>query len=258
VSEDLEAALAAIPLVRRVVLHDETGSTNDDARRLAQEGAPDGTVVVARSQRAGRGRLGRAWHSPGGTGLYLSILLRPAGPLERVGRYALVAGIATVEACRAAGAAGARIKWPNDVVVDGRKLAGILAELRSGADTAELVLGFGVNLRTPEGGFPADIATTATSLAAASGGAGVDLAGTAVVLARALDLWIGRLRAGDWDEVRNAFVRYAPGVEGSAVTLHGGVTGVTAGLDDSGALRVATTEGVLLVHGGESVAAWGS
>lgn len=256
-SEDLAAALAAIPLVRRVVLHDATDSTNDDARRLAQEGAPDGTVVVARSQRAGRGRLGRSWHSPAGTGLYLSILLRPAGPLDRVGRYALVAAVATVEACRAMGAAGARIKWPNDVIVDGRKLAGILAELRSGAEAAELVLGFGINVRPPGGGFPAELATTATSLAAAPG-AGVDLAGAAVTLVRALDLWIGRLRAGAWDEVRSAFVRYAPGVEGSAVTLHGGVTGVTSGLDDSGALRVATAEGVLLVHGGESVAAWGS
>ena len=256
-TDDLAGAIAAIPLVHRVVLLDETGSTNDDARRLAQEDAPDGTVVLARSQRAGRGRLGRFWHSPGGTGLYLSILLRPEEPLDRVGRYALVAAVAAVETCRAAGAMGARIKWPNDILVAEGKLAGILAELRSGGPAAELVLGFGVNLRTPDGGFPEEIATRATSLAAVSG-ADVGRAGTAVALVRAIDLWVGRLRAGAWDEVRSAFVSYAPGVTGSAVTLHGGRRGVTCGLDVSGALRVDTGDGVHLVHGGESVAAWGS
>ena len=256
-NDDLAGALAGIPLVSRVVLLDETGSTNDDARRLAQEGAPEGTVVLARSQRAGRGRLGRTWHSPGGTGLYLSILLRPEEPLDRVGRYALVAAVATVETCRAAGASGARIKWPNDVLVADAKLAGILAELRSGGLTAELVLGFGINLRAPEGGFAEEIAERATSLAAVSG-SDVERAATAVALVRAFDLWVGRLRAGDWDGVRNAFVSYAPGVTGSAVTLHGGRRGVTRGLDDSGALRVDTGDGVHLVHGGESVAAWGS
>lgn len=256
-SVDLEAALSTIPLVRRVVLLGATGSTNDDARRLAQEGAPEGTIVIAREQRAGRGRLGRAWHSPGGSGLYLSILLRPVEPPDRVGRYALIAALATVEACRAAGAAGARIKWPNDVVEDRGKLAGILAELRSGSDGAELVLGFGINVRTPPGGFPGEISRTATSLAAVSG-AGVHLADVAVGVVTALDAWIGRLRRGAWEEVRSAFVRYAPAVDGSAVTLQGGRTGVTRGLDASGALRVDTGDGVLLVHGGESVAAWGS
>ena len=86
----------------------------------------------------------------------------------------------------------------------------------------------------------------------------VDLARVAVDLVRALDRWVGRLRDGAWDEVRSAFVRYAPGVEGSAVTLQGGQAGVTRGLDASGALRVETGDGVRLVHGGESVAAWGN
>ena len=256
-SADLAAALSTIPLVRRVVVLDATGSTNDDARRLAQEGAPDGTIVIAREQRSGRGRLGRTWHSPGGTGLYLSILLRPVEPPDRLGRYALIAALAAVEACRAAGAGGARIKWPNDVVEDRGKLAGILAELRSGTEGAELVLGFGINVRTPPGGFPEEISRTATSLAAVTG-VDVDLADVAVPLVRALDLWIGRLRRAEWEEVRSAFVRYAPAVDGSAVTLQGGRKGVTRGLDPSGALRVDTGDGVLLVHGGESVAAWGS
>jgi len=243
-----------LTLVRRVVRLDTTGSTNDDARRLAQEGAPEGTVVIARSQSAGRGRLGRSWHSPDGSGLYLSIVLRPREPLDRVGRYALVAALAALDACRAAGAAAARVKWPNDVLVEGRKVAGILAELRAGSGAAELVLGFGVNVGTPPTGYPPDLAP-ATSLSAAVGRTvGVD--DTAAALLASLDGWIACLRRGGWEEVREAFVRYAPGVEGARVTLRGGATGITRGLDATGALLVETAQGDVPVHAGESLASW--
>ncbi|HJQ73849.1 MAG TPA: biotin--[acetyl-CoA-carboxylase] ligase [Gaiellaceae bacterium] len=241
-------------LVRRVVRLDATGSTNDDARRLAQEGAPEGTVVIARSQSAGRGRLGRSWHSPYGSGLYLSIVLRPQEPLEQVGRYALVAALAALEACHASGATGARVKWPNDILVDGRKVAGILAELRAGGGGAELVLGFGLNVGTPPEGYPAELAAV-TSLSAAAGRT-VDVDETAPALLESLDRWIGHLRRGGWEEVREAFVRYAPGVEGARVTLRGGVAGITRGLDATGALLVETAQGDVPVHAGESLASW--
>jgi BirA family biotin operon repressor/biotin-[acetyl-CoA-carboxylase] ligase len=254
-SEGLEAALRRVPLVRRVVLLPETGSTNDDARRLAQEGAPEGTVVVARSQTAGRGRLGRSWHSPEGSGLYLSIVLRPAEPLDRVGRYALAAALAAVETCHGTGAIAARIKWPNDVLVEGRKVAGVLAELRSGKGGAELVLGFGINVRTPDDGYPAELASIVTSLSAAAGRP-VSLAETAPMLLSALGTWVDRLRRDGWEEVREAFVRYAPGVDGARVTLRGGAIGTTRGLDATGALLVETQGGVVPVHAGESLASW--
>ena len=241
-------------LVRRVVRLDATGSTNDDARRLAQDGAPEGTVVIARSQSAGRGRLGRSWHSPDGAGLYLSIVLRPQEPLDRVGRYALVAALAALEACHAAGAAAARIKWPNDVLVERRKVAGILAELRAGSGGAELVLGFGLNVGTPPQGYPAEL-NGVTSLSAEAGRTvGVDE--TAEALLASLDAWIARLRRGGWEEVREAFVRYAPGVEGARVTLRGGASGITRGLDATGALLVETPKGDVPVHAGESLASW--
>jgi BirA family biotin operon repressor/biotin-[acetyl-CoA-carboxylase] ligase len=254
-SEGLDAALRRIPLVRRVVLLPATGSTNDDARRLAQEGAPEGTVVVAGAQSAGRGRLGRSWHSPEGSGLYLSIVLRPAEPHDRVGRYALIAALAAQETCRSTGAVAARIKWPNDVLVEGRKVAGVLAELRSGPAGAELVLGFGINVLTPAGGYPAELASIVTSLADASGRP-VTLEETAVALLSALGRWIERLRRDGWEEVREAFVRYAPGVDGARVTLRGGTIGTTRGLDGAGALLVETSGGVVPVHAGESLASW--
>jgi BirA family biotin operon repressor/biotin-[acetyl-CoA-carboxylase] ligase len=253
--DGLDLVLGRVPFVQRVVLLPETGSTNDDARRLAQEGAPEGTVVVAGSQSAGRGRLGRSWHSPSGAGLYLSILLRPAEPLDRVGRYALVAALAAQETCRAVGATAARIKWPNDVLVDGRKVAGVLAELRSGPGHAELVLGFGLNVVTPPGGYPADLASIVTSLSDAAERP-VTLEEAAVALVSALSSWIERLRRDGWEEVRAAFVRYAPGVDGARVTLRGGAFGTTRGLDGGGALLVETPGGVVPVHAGESLASW--
>jgi BirA family transcriptional regulator, biotin operon repressor / biotin---[acetyl-CoA-carboxylase] ligase len=254
-SEGLDRVLRSVPFVRRVVLLPETGSTNDDARRLAQEGAPEGTVVVAGSQSAGRGRLGRSWHSPSGAGLYLSIVLRPAEPLDRVGRYALIAALAAQETCRAVGAATARIKWPNDVLVDGRKVAGVLAELRSGPGGAVLVLGFGINVVTPPGGYPADLAPIVTSLSDAARHP-VTLDEAAPALVSALAAWIARLRRDAWEEVREAFVRYAPGVDGARVMLRGGTMGTTRGLDGGGALMVETNTGVVPVHAGESLASW--
>jgi BirA family biotin operon repressor/biotin-[acetyl-CoA-carboxylase] ligase len=255
VNASLEERLSALPLVRRVVLLEATGSTNDDARRLAAEGAPEGTVVIAGSQSAGRGRLGRAWHSPERSGLYLSVLLRPATPLDRAGRYALVAALAALEACLEAGALTARIKWPNDVLIGGRKAAGILAELRIAPAGPELVLGFGINVDEPAEGFPADLAGSAVALSRVAGHP-VAVGDVAASLLSALDGWLRRLAEDRWDEVRAAFVRYAPGVDGARVSLRAGGTGITRGLDDGGALRVETIDGMVLVHAGESVASW--
>ncbi|MEM9493197.1 MAG: biotin--[acetyl-CoA-carboxylase] ligase, partial [Myxococcota bacterium] len=148
-------------------------STNDEAARLAGQGAPGGTVVTALAQRAGRGRLARSWYSPAGENLYLSCLLRPDGPdpaarlpaePSAVPPIALAAGLAVARAVAALGLAP-RLKWPNDVLVDGRKLAGILAEASSRGRRVEYaVVGIGVNLDTVE--FPPALAGRATSLRA--------------------------------------------------------------------------------------------
>src|SRR5690606_6342284 len=142
-----------------------TASTNDEAARLAAAGATQGTTVVAAAQTAGRGRLGRAWFSPPGAGLYASVVIRDprAAPL-----LTLAAGVAIAEGIRAAAGLPVEIKWPNDLVVDAglgrrRKLAGILTEGSSGVDGLQFVIvGFGVNLLPAA--YPADIADRATSL----------------------------------------------------------------------------------------------
>lgn len=151
------------------VHHFETlASTNDLAKDLGARGAPEGTVVVAETQTHGRGRLGREWDSPPGVGLYVSVLLRPQLPPEELPQITLTTAVAVVRAVRRVTGLAPGIKWPNDLLLDGKKLGGILTEMESESDVIRhLVVGLGLNVNNPE--FPPDLAATATSLALAAG-----------------------------------------------------------------------------------------
>lgn len=142
---------------------DETDSTNNQARRLAEKGAPHGTLVVADCQTAGKGRRGRSWASPHGTGIWLSILLRPAFSPMCASMLTLLAGMAVVKGVHRATGLTPQIKWPNDAVLDGRKICGILTEMSTEDEEIRYVVtGIGINVNTEE--FPEEIAPTATSL----------------------------------------------------------------------------------------------
>jgi BirA family biotin operon repressor/biotin-[acetyl-CoA-carboxylase] ligase len=142
----------------------EVGSTNDRAVAMAAEGAPEGSLVVAARQTGGRGRLGRGWASPEG-GLYLSLVLRPDDAMLRRLPATLLAGVAVAEAAdRFLSGARADLKWPNDVHVGGKKLAGILGELSKDARGHVLVLGVGINVATRLDQLPDDVRGLATSL----------------------------------------------------------------------------------------------
>jgi BirA family biotin operon repressor/biotin-[acetyl-CoA-carboxylase] ligase len=142
--------------------HERLGSTNDRVKLLVRDGAPEWTTVLADVQTAGRGREGRSWASPAG-GLYLSVLLRPA--FRHVGVLPLAAGVAVAEAAGEQGVEAA-LKWPNDVQVDGRKLAGILAEAASGsAGTEWVALGIGLNVAAPSASLPLELRGAVASLA---------------------------------------------------------------------------------------------
>ena len=144
-------------------------STSTTARELAAAGAPEGVVVVAEGQTQGRGRLGRSWVSPPYRNLYLTIVLRPPLAPSDAPLIALVAGLATAEAVASFGVA-ARLKWPNDVLVDGRKVAGLLAEMESdGEQLAAVLLGIGINVNLALAEFPEELRAKAGSLAAALG-----------------------------------------------------------------------------------------
>lgn len=149
----------------RVLRLDEVDSTNLYTRGLAEDGAPDGTVVVARKQTSGKGRLGRQWHSSGDFGLWFSILLRPVFDPKFAGMLGIGAGVAVAQAIRSLVGAEAVLKWPNDVLIDGRKVCGILAEGRTvGRQLEWAVVGIGINVTHPEGGFPPELEGMATAL----------------------------------------------------------------------------------------------
>jgi BirA family biotin operon repressor/biotin-[acetyl-CoA-carboxylase] ligase len=142
----------------------ETASTNDVARDWALAGAPDGALVVAARQTRGRGRRERIWDSPAGAGLYASFVLRPEWPAEQAPNLAIVAGMAAYHALEKAGVANLRIKWPNDVLANGKKICGVLVEPRLGAGRIEFaVVGIGINVGQGAGDFPAGLRLPATS-----------------------------------------------------------------------------------------------
>ena len=227
----------------RIFYNTEIGSTNDEAARLAEQGAPQGTTVVASAQRAGRGRFGRAWFSPAGAGLYVSVIVRDrqAAPL-----LTLAGGVAVAEGILAATGLPTEIKWPNDVVVHAgrrRKLAGVLAE---GSSTAEglqhVILGFGINLRPAA--YPPEIADRATSLETELGrpvDAALVLAETLAALAK----WVSALATDDAASLLMRWRELSPLARGAAVeweTPHGVRSGRTIGIDDAGALLVRSAD----------------
>ena len=143
-------------------------STNDLAKELGSQNAPEGTLVVAESQTRGRGRLGREWDSPPGVGLYASLLLRPPLPPTEMPQITLTTAVAVVRALRRATGVTPGIKWPNDLLVDGKKVGGILTEMETESDRIRyLVVGLGLNVNNRE--FPPPLNLTATSLARVAG-----------------------------------------------------------------------------------------
>jgi BirA family biotin operon repressor/biotin-[acetyl-CoA-carboxylase] ligase len=149
----------------QIVHFEETDSTNLRAKILAAAGAPEGTVVIAERQTRGRGRKGRSWFSPDGGGIYISLILRPAMPPGEAPRITLVTGVAAAEALLSVTPLEARIKWPNDILIKGKKIAGILTEISTEMDEIDhIVVGVGMNVNLEAGSLDEEIRETATSI----------------------------------------------------------------------------------------------
>lgn len=217
-----------------------TRSTNDDAKAAAAVGAPELSVFAADEQTAGRGRGGRSWHSPPGENLYLSFLLRPGWEPQAAAPFALVVGLAVAEEIDAwIARPRAQVKWPNDVLVDGRKIAGVLLEasIRDGR-LASLAVGVGVDVHATS--FPAELAPLATSLAllgaidrdraaVAAGIVARVAAHAATFTARGIEPFLEPLRA------RDALLGRSVAIEGA--------TGLARGIDAGGRLVLERPDG---------------
>jgi len=190
-AEVLGLALERLPPGWRGQLFESVGSTQDEARRAASEGAPSRSVFVADYQSAGRGRQGRVWQAPPATALLMSILLREAGDAPRPWRSTALASVALAEAIETvAPPLRVGVKWPNDLVLDGRKVAGILAESWSDRAQLAIAIGVGVNVNTSAGQLAA-VGAAATSLRIASGGV-VDRGALLLAFVARLDGWLAR------------------------------------------------------------------
>lgn len=162
---NIRAGLGTAFVGQEVHVWPEIGSTNDEARRLARAGAPEGTLVIAEHQTAGRGRLQRRWEAPPGSSLLLSLIFRPNLAPAQAQRLTMVCGLAIVEAIQAATGLEAGLKWPNDVVAGSGKLGGILAEVElQGQALAHAVVGVGLNVNVSPAELPQDLLLPATSL----------------------------------------------------------------------------------------------
>jgi len=223
----------------------ETDSTQRVARELGRAGAPEGTVVIAEAQTAGRGRLGRTWHSPRGVNLYCSIVLRPPLSPAAVPQVALVAGVAAAAALAETPGLAPRLKWPNDVLIEGRKVAGILTEMEAEVERVHhVILGIGVNLNAPRAAFPPELRERATSLFLATGRR-VDRAAVTGRLLAALEARYGRFLEGGFEAVRAEWESYSclTGTDVRVASAEGEMAGRVLGLDTDGALMLARPDG---------------
>jgi BirA family transcriptional regulator, biotin operon repressor / biotin---[acetyl-CoA-carboxylase] ligase len=215
----------------------ETGSTNDVARVLAEAGAPSGTVVTAGRQSSGRGRRGRGWSAPAGKALLLSAILRDLEPEQ--GLLPLAVPVAVCEAIESLGRLRCEIKWPNDVWIEERKVAGVLIEARL---PEWAVIGIGLNVAIGPDEFPADLRWPATSI-----GGGTTIAEARESVCRALDSWVAASR----DEVVAAF-RARNALAGRRVEWEEGV-GSAVEIDDDGNLVVELDDGETVALGSGEV-----
>lgn len=232
----MDTAIPPIPPTIDLIRLGDVGSTNDEARRLAASGARDGTLVRADSQNRGRGRQGRNWDSPPGN-LYMSLLLRPDVAPGRALQLGFVASLSIAEAIAAGAPAtgDVQVKWPNDVLVNGGKVCGMLLESSMKADGSAVewvVIGMGINVKAA----PDGTAWPATSLAAE--GMDVTPGDLLRAIVQRIESWRGRWRDEGFSPVREAWLARAAGLGGPVVARLPGETlaGTFSGLDETGAL----------------------
>jgi len=248
----VRAELPNAEIGHKVIHYFRTDSTNSAALELGEQAAPHGTVVIAEEQTAGRGRLGRKWYSEKSSGIYASIVLRPPLAPATAPVLTLMAGVAAQNAVRAATGLSGDIRWPNDLLINGKKVCGILTEMRAEVDRLHMVvLGIGINVN--QSSMPDELRETATSLAL-EGGRHYSRLHVLAELLRDIERYYHMLlNEGSAAIVRewSAASSYAEGKRVRVKASRDDYSAVTSGLDASGALKVCRDDGrqELLVAG---------
>lgn len=247
-ADDLLSRLGKTRVVGRDIrVFQETTSTNDVIEKLARDGVKEGAVVLAESQTKGRGRLGRKWMSPARKGLWFSVLLRPRMRPQAITQLTIASATALVRAIRHQTGITPEIKWPNDILIRGKKVAGILTEMTAELDQVKrVILGIGVDVNLSANEFPADLRKQSTSLKIETGDT-VDRAELAVAILRELDHDYARICSGEFEAVADEWEERCETI-GRDVAIQVGerrVHGCAESLDADGALLLRTLHGHL-------------
>jgi BirA family biotin operon repressor/biotin-[acetyl-CoA-carboxylase] ligase len=254
-ADDVQERLSTDRFGREMRGFEEVGSTNTKAAEWAREGAPEGSVVVTEYQSDGRGRHGRTWDAQKGQNLMFSVVLRPMFEADRLGLITVAASVAVAEAIDAfVSPHQAVLKWPNDVLLEGRKTCGMLLESSiTGTQDAEIVvLGVGLNVNQTQ--FPDALVDTATSLRLTTGRAVPRVPLFARLLER-LEIQYNTVRDGSSERVKQAFQNRLDTLNEHATFRVPGteqtISGIVEGITDTGALRLNTPDGSETVHAGD-------
>ena len=251
--EEIRAGLSTQLLGSQIVHFYDTSSTNNEAKRLAADDAVEGTIVVSEAQTLGRGRLNRGWFSPPGGGVWVSVILRPPFPPQEAPKCTLMAAVATVEAIREVSGLACGIKWPNDILWQGRKLVGILTEMSAEMDAINfVVLGIGINVSLQENDFPEELRNIGASI---SMGAGREVSRVEVLqkLLERLEYWYDVVKKEGFEPVLKAWRRESITLGQPVRVLAGEETydGVAEELAEDGSLLVRTENDLRRVLAGD-------
>lgn len=245
-ADDLLARLGRRRLIgSEIIVFKETGSTNDVADQLARAGAREGTIVLAEAQTRGRGRLGRRWFSPPGKGIWMSVILRPRLQPQQVTQLTVMCAVSVLEAIHAVTGLIPEIKWPNDILIRGRKLAGILTEMEAELDRIDYaIIGIGVNVNMDACDWPPALKAGATSLLLETG-RWIDRPALATALIQQLDRYYHLLKSDQFSVIAREWQAHCT-TTGKRVVIRTPtriIAGVAEAIDQDGALLVRTHDG---------------
>jgi len=246
--ESLKQNLAGKFIGHQLHYYEEIGSTNEEAFRLGIQGVPEGTALIAESQSAGKGRMQRVWHSPAGANIYTSILLRPVFEPARAPQISIAAGVAAAEMIDHYCPGKTQLKWPNDVLIGGKKVCGILAQMKMSGNAIDfVVVGVGINVNLNHEQFPRDIQEMATSLFMEAGRE-ISRLELIIHLYENMAKWYRELTQNGFGAIREKWLSLSPmiGKPVSVMFHEEAVSGRAIGLDDDGSL-------VLLTDGNDTV-----
>ena len=242
--EKLKQSLTGKFIGHQLYYYEEIGSTNDEAFRLGLAGEPEGTALIAEKQNAGKGRMQRVWHSPAGSNIYTSIILRPQIEPAKAPQISILAGVAVAEVLDSYCPDRIKLKWPNDVLIDGKKVCGILSQIQTSASEVDfIVLGMGINVNIIYSQFPQEICNLATSLVIETGRE-ISRQELIISLYENLAKWYKQLLKDGFCRIKEKWLSMSPmiGEPVQVMFQEESVSGTAIGLDENGSL-------ILLVAG---------